>query len=259
MASSDSRKNPKQSARDAAQAAKKASEAEQKKRDRRITIIGVTAVVVIVGAIVGAVIFVNQQSSKVVLPPTVSKPTYGYPVGSAAQSTPFVQIFEDFQCPICAQFQTAGGPAALEAAAVAGKMRLNLQPIIFLDQSQNNDSSLRATNAWGCAIEFGAGTKYHDVVFKNQPVKEGTGYTDLQLAAFGSEAGLTGNALTNFGTCVPTTKYVKWANAAADYAASKSVNSTPTLLVNGKVFPMTQDLFYHPVKLVAAVLAFAKK
>jgi protein-disulfide isomerase len=259
MASSDSRKNPKQSARDAAQAAKKASEAEQKKRERLITIIGIVIVVVVVGAIVGAVVFANQQSSKVVLPKTVSGPTYGYPVGNAPASKPFVQVFEDFQCPICAEFEKSGGPAALEKSAEAGDMRLNLQPIIFLDQNQNNDSSLRATNAWGCAIEQGAGVKYHSVVFQNQPAKEGTGYTDLQLASFGIQAGLSGDPLAKFGKCVPTTTYHKWANAAADYAAGKSVNSTPTILVNGKVFTMTQDQFTHPDKLVAAILAFAKK
>jgi protein-disulfide isomerase len=259
MASSDSRKNPKQTAREAAQAAKKASEAQQKKRERLITVIGIVVVVVIVGAIVGAVVFANAQSGKVVLPKTVTSPTYGYPVGTSDTSKPFVQLFEDFQCPICAEFEKAGGPAALEAAATAGTLRLNLQPIIFLDQNLNNDSSLRATNAWGCAIEQGAGTKYHSVVFQNQPAKEGTGYTDLQLASFGIQAGLKGDALTTFGKCVPTTTYQKWANAAADYAASKSVNSTPTILVDGKVFNMTADLFTHPAKLVAAILAFAKK
>lgn len=258
----DSRKNPKQSAREAAAAAKAASEAQQKKRERLITIIGIVVVVVIIGAIVGAVVISKANAGKVALPKTVTKPTYGYPVNpSSPKSTPLVQVFEDFQCPICAEFQKAGGPKALEAEANAGKIQLNLQPLIFLDQNLNNDSSIRATNAWGCAIDQGVGTKYHEVVFANQPAKEGAGYTDVQLIQFGQQAGLTGSAFNTFAKCVPTQTYFPWANKAADYGASVNVNSTPTVLVNGKVLDIEHhtDWFTNPQKLVAAIYALANK
>jgi protein-disulfide isomerase len=254
----ESRKTSKDSARQAAAAAKAESVAKQKKRDRQITLIGVGVIVVIVAAVVGAVLFANGQSGKVALPATVTKPQLGFPVGKLNASKPAVQLFEDFQCPICKDFNDAGYALALESAAVAGQIQLKLQPMIFLDQGPNMDgnSSLRATNAWGCAIDQGAGVRYDRVVFKNQP-KEGVGYTDIQLVAFGQEAGLTGSAFTNFAKCVPTTKYQPWANNAEDYASSQGVNGTPTVLVNGK--PIDYSLYKTPSAFLAAVLKAGAK
>lgn len=250
------RKNSKDSARQAAAAAKAESLAKQKKRDRLITLIGVVLVVAVVGAVIGAVVFANNQSNKVALPTTVTKPQLGFPVGAAAATTPAVQLFEDFQCPICKAFNDSGDALVLEAAAKAGKIRLKLQPMIFLDAANNNDSSIRATNAWGCAIDQGAGVRYDTVVFKNQPT-EGVGYTDAQLAAFGAEAGISGTAFTNFAKCVATTIYHPWANSAEDYATAHGVNGTPTVLVNGK--PLDYTLYKTPAAFLAAVLKAGAK
>jgi len=257
----EARKNSKQSAREAAQAAKAASEAQQKKRDRTITMIGIAVVVVIVGAIVAIVLVANKSANSVALPNTVTSPTYGFPVGSAPSTTPTVQLFEDFQCPICAQFERGGNVAALEASALAGNMQLSLHPMIFIDQNQNNDSSIRATNAWGCAINAGVGVRYHSTVFRNQPKVEGTGYTQAQLIQFGVDSGIKGAALTTFTKCVNSTTYQPWANKSEDYASSKGVNGTPTILVNGKPFDLTPyaPTFSQPAKLVAAILAAGKK
>jgi protein-disulfide isomerase len=252
----DKRKNARDSAREAAAAAKAASLAQQKKRDRLITLIGVVLIFVVVGVIVGAVVFANNQSNKVALPKTVTAPTYGYKVGSAPATTPDVQLFEDFQCPICKAFNDAGFSAALETAATDGKIRLKLQPMIFLDASNSNDSSIRATNAWGCAIDEGAGVEYDTVVFKNQP-KEGVGYTDAQLVAFGQAAGITGSAFTTFAKCVPTAIYHPWANKAEDYGSAQGVNGTPTVLVNGKPIDLTK--YKTPPALIAAIVALGTK
>ncbi len=256
---SDSRKNPKQTAREAAQQARAAAEAEQKRRERKITFIGIAVVLVVVAAIVGVVIYANSSTkSGLVLPKTVSSKTYGLPVGNAASSTPNVQLFEDFQCPSCDHLEKVGGVAALEAAAVAGQFRLSLQPMIFLDQNLNNDSSIRATQAWGCAIDQGVGVKYHSIVFQNQP-KEGVGYSEATLIKFGQMAGLTGSAFATFSKCVPTTVYHPWANTAETYAGNQGVTSTPTIHVNGKEMPLTAATYNDPKALVAAVIAAGKK
>jgi protein-disulfide isomerase len=257
---SDSRKNSKSAARDAAAQAKAAAAAEQKKRERLITIIGVAVVAVIIAAVVGIVLVANNSNtSGVALPLGVDSKTYGLPVGTAASSTPFVQLFEDFQCPSCDHLEKVGGVAALEAAAKAGKFRLQLQPMTFLDQNLNNDSSIRATNAWGCAIDQGVGVQYHSIVFQNQPAKEGAGYTDAVLIQFGKLAGLTGAKYNTFAACVPTIKYHPWANAAENYASNAGVTGTPTIHVNGKEMPLTAATYNDPAKLVAAVIAAGKK
>lgn len=243
----------------AAAAAREAARVQQSRRERRLVLIGIGVAVVIVAAIVGAVVVSKLNAGPVALPMNVDKATYGYQGGHASSTTPNVALFEDFQCPVCGAFQKAGGPNALENAALAGKLRLSLQPMLIIDTNLGSDSSLRSTAAWGCAIDKGVGLNYHSTVFANQP-KEGVGYTDPQLLQFAVASGLTGDTLAAFSDCVTAGTYKDWANKAADYAVSHGVTTTPSVLVNGKAldFDKHRDWLTNPTKLLGAVFAAAK-
>ena len=251
----NSAQDNKRTTRDKAAAARAAAQAADQRRQRMITLVGLLGVVVLVGLIIGGAIYVNKSSSEsgngsvtlptvdpaAPLPKTVlgssSPQAYGVPFGSK-ESAPVLEVWEDFQCPLCAKFEAKSG-AAIAKLASDGVLRLIERPATFLDQAfpQSDHSSARATAAWGCAIDAGVGAAYRSTVLANQPAVEGVGYTDAQLVEFGTQVGLTGTAATTFASCVADHTYLGWAVNSAQAFNDNAIAGTPTVLVNGTELP----------------------
>ncbi len=259
-------KSSKNAAREAAAAARKQAESAEKRRDRMIKIIGGLVVLGLVGGIIAAAVITktnkdnaNKPNASHASPAGVDTTTYGYVVNSKAPTTgiPQVQLWEDFQCPVCKQFEDSGSAAALQDAAKANQINLQLRPTTFLDQNLGNDASQLATNAWGCAINENKALEYHKGIFAMQPEKEGEGYTQEQLLTLGEQVGLTGDPLSNFQSCVKGNNFNGWvANSQAQFEADK-VSGTPTLIVNGKTLDNKDGVYYKPQELLAAIKAAA--
>ncbi len=243
--------------REKAAAARAESMRVEKARQRRVNLLIGGALLVVIGLIVGGVVFASNQNAAssgltlpaadpnaalptTVLPSTADQP-YGVPYGTAAPTKSTVQVWEDFQCPVCAQFEAAQG-AAMQQLAADGKIYLVYRPASFLDRSlpQSDLSSARAVSAWGCAIDAGVGAEYHGLVFANQPAKEGDGYTDAQLLGFGTDAGLSGAAYDTFAGCVNAHTYLGWAANSAQAFHDDGVAQTPTVLLDGTEIPSDQ-------------------
>lgn len=229
------------STREKAAEARAAAQSAERRRERTIRIVGGLAVLVVV---LGILAIGVMQSNKKDAPPSADSalPTgvttaygYGFPVNTA-EGKPTVEVFEDFQCPACANLEQAYGPLIQQEAA-DGNIQLVYRQMVFLDSNLNTDHSLRAANAFGCAITGGVGAQYHSVVFANQPAQEGDGWTDDQLKQFGGQAGLTGDAQTEFEKCVDAGTYKGWAQLSNDAAFDAGVSGTPTIFVNGKELP----------------------
>lgn len=233
----------KKTTREKAAAARAAAEASEKRRERAIRIGLISGVVVIVAVIIGATLWSTRDSGgdggnpNAKLPAGVSAPEYGAPVGTAA--TPVLDIYEDFQCPACAQFEAVYGGTVDELIA-AGKVKAVYHPMNFLDGKLGNDSSTRAAAAFGCAVDGGVALKYHNLVFANQPQSEGVGYTDEQLKSFGAQAGLSGAALDTFNSCFDAQTYTDWPTLSNTAAGKRGVQSTPTLYLNGEELKLAE-------------------
>lgn len=231
----------KKSTRERAAAARSAAEASERRRERTVKVVIAAVVVLIVGGIIGGTLWSTRNSGNpdagptadpnAPLPAGVSGPDYGAAVGTV--ETPVLDVYEDFQCPACAQLEAALG-ATLEEMVNAGQVKVNYVPMNFLDRKLGNDSSTRAASAFGCAVDAEATQQYHGVVFANQPAEEGTGYTQEQLKAFGEQAGITGPALDTFNTCVDNLTYTGWATLGNEAAGERGVTGTPTLYLNGE-------------------------
>ncbi len=243
--------------REKAAAARAEAMKAEKARQRRINLLIGGGLLVVIGLIVGGVVLASNENAagsgltlpavdpaaplpKTVLPATAAEP-YGVPVGTPAATTSTVQVWEDFQCPICAQFEVAQG-AAMQQLAADGKIYLVYRPATFLDKNlpQSDLSSARAVSAWGCAIDAGVGEKYHNVVYANQPVKEGDGYTDEQLLAFGRDSGLSGAAYDTFAACVTAHAYLGWAANSAGAFTDSGIPGTPTVILDGTEIPSAE-------------------
>ena len=238
------------SRRDRAAAANAAAMSSERRREQLIRIIGAVVVVLVVVGIIAVAVVVKKGDSSADTasgaPSATANPNaplpqgalpaddayaFGVPVGTGTDAVPTLEVWEDFQCPSCGMLEKAAGASIIELAN-SGKIRLIWRPTIFLDTNLKNDSSQRATAAWGCAIDAGKAEQYHSAVFANQP-QEGLGYTDANLIQFAQDAGITGPELDTFTTCFNDRTYLSWAANSAQVFYDANIPGTPLAKLNG--------------------------
>lgn len=157
------------------------------------------------------------------------------------KQAPVLVTVEDFQCPVCKQYESLYGPL-FESLEKQGKIQTEFRMRYFLDQNFNNDSSVRAARASACADTVGKFPQYHDAVYANQPSTEGQGFTQEQVRdTIPQQAGITGDQLTSFQSCVDQNQTADFSTGVDTKAASAGYNSTPTFVVNGKTVKFTQQ------------------
>ncbi|MFM1965475.1 MAG: hypothetical protein RL134_1200 [Actinomycetota bacterium] len=238
------------STRDKAAAARAEQVAKEKRRERTVRIAGAIGVVVVVIGIIGVAVFASSQgdnSSNGGTPmpapdPNAAVPTgvygadgvapWGVPVGNAPETTPLLELWEDFQCPACGSLEELNG-AGIQSLATDGKVRLVWRPTAFLDNNLGNTSSAAAINAWGCAIDAGKTVEYHDAIFANQPATEGEGYTNELFTQLAEEVGITGVPLEQFNDCLTSNRYLGWAANSTQAFYDAKVEGTPRGVLNG--------------------------
>jgi protein-disulfide isomerase len=241
-----------------AEQARAESEAAERRRERTIRIVGGLVVLLVVGGLLAVGFLAGRDNGatgtstptptadpSAAMPTGVTSDTYGVKYGTGWTSAdeaklPTLEIWEDFQCPACKQVEAASG-AQIQELADAGKVKLLYRPATFLDVSLaakneangNPNSSARATNAWGCAIDAGKTGEYHGGVFDIQPAEEGVGYTDQQLIDLGATVGISGADTANFTKCVQDGTYLGWAANSNQQFLDANVGGTPTAFLNG--------------------------
>lgn len=212
------------------------------KRFQRIIIVGAIVLAVVVVGVFGT-IFVSQLNkggtnptggtAAVPVNATADKSGIIVNPGKFKEGVPKVEIFLDYQCPICKQFEGQFG-STLDEMASKGEIQLIYRTMTFLDNNLKNDSSLKAGIAAACADNAGSYSAYHNAIFAGQPATEGQGYTTQQLRVdFPATAGITGEKLSGFQSCYDTRATSAFVQGTNEAAAADSVNSTPTIMVNG--------------------------
>jgi protein-disulfide isomerase len=239
-------------------AARKLKAAAPKKGANPVIIGGVVAAVVIVGVVVAILMGRPDGASGGSAQPAgvVSGDLGGVLANSspAKGNAPTLDLYEDFQCPVCGQLEKAMGPS-ITSMVQAGDLKLVVHTLSFLDDNLNNDSSKRSANAVACASDVGKFLAYHAAVFAAQPAQEGAGYTDAQLTAFATTAGITGTSLTTWQKCTSSGQHAQYVTDTQSAAEKAGVNSTPTLKLNGKDITRTLST---PEALIAQVKAATK-
>lgn len=204
------------------------------KRKRTITnvVIGVVVVAVIVGVFV---VVQNQRTSTSVtdaaLPPLVSEQSGGMSFGDGEVT---VNLWEDFQCPACKDFEAANAKM-LKQKVDDGEITLVVHPLSFLDQSLNNDSSVLAANAFGCSAVSGetAALDFHAKLFEVQPPEQpGTpAWSNEDLIGWGGEVGVDD---AGWSDCVNNGTYNDWVSQVAASQVDAGVTGTPTVFIDGE-------------------------
>jgi protein-disulfide isomerase len=207
-------------------------------------VVAAVVVVVVIAAVVTAVVLGSQDKKQATtaggssLPKGASAMGAGILVNPQAPSTvPTLDLYEDFQCPICAEFEHRFG-ADIVSLADKNQVRLVVHTLSFLDDNLRNDSSIRAANGAACAADQGKFLPYHSANFGGQPLKEGAGYTDADLRSFAEKAGITGAALQTWQQCYDTKAHNQYVVSVQTQSEKDGVNGTPTLKLDGKTLDL---------------------
>jgi protein-disulfide isomerase len=155
--------------------AKEMREADARRRRRREQFIrfGVLAGVVVVVLAVAIAVLTSRPSTDAAeaVPSGVSAPDGGVVVGD--ESAPVtVDLWIDFQCPFCRDFESTTGQT-LDDLVSDGSARLVYHPLSFL-----GEESKRAANAFGCSVDAGRPVEYQRTLFENQPPERTGGFTN---------------------------------------------------------------------------------
>ncbi len=156
---------------------------------------------------------------------------------TATPGAPVVEVYSDFQCPICQRFAEAYLDSLREAAE-AGKINLVLHQFSFLDRASRNEYSSRSANAAACVYAEGGSTAYldyYEALFANQPAEGTAGPENDELVDLAATVGVTG-----IDSCVTDGVYDDYVEDAADAAQEAGVNGTPTVVVDGEVVDQTK-------------------
>lgn len=185
-------------------------------------VIGMIVFVVAVGVVFS--LLSNQTKTSAKTPSIVSKAD-GYGIVFNPNGATRVDIWEDFQCPVCARFESVNG-SFIDSLVKEGKTKVVYHPLSFI-----GPESIVAANAAGCAADEGKFLQFHRALYMNQPAENSGAITPTWLQLLGTAAGIKSNKYIN---CVSKGSFYDWVKNVAADGAKNNINSTPTVKVNGK-------------------------
>ncbi|ASU83489.1 thioredoxin [Nocardiopsis gilva YIM 90087] len=167
---------------------------QRAKRNRILGVVGAALVVVLV--VVGGGYWYLTSSNTgdkltADLPPQTLQQDGSVVLAKDGAKAPVVEVYADFQCPACKQFETAAG-STLQQLAADGQAIVHYRPVSIFAQQQApiSSNSLRAAAAARAAADYGKYVEYNDVLFENQPAEGSPGYSVEDLISWGEEVGI---------------------------------------------------------------------
>lgn len=208
---------------------------EQKRKARRRGIaiqsgIGLLVVALVVGITIAVLAQRDSGGTAGTTPPGLTDD--GSVRFGAADAPVTLQAVEDFQCPICQQFEKTNADL-LTSYRDGDQVAVEYRPIAFLDRMSSTDYSTRALNASMCVLEDAGKDSwltYHQALYANQPAEGSAGLPDSDLLSMAHDAGASGR---DVATCIKDRRYGDWAQQTTKAAFADGVSGTPTLFVDG--------------------------
>jgi protein-disulfide isomerase len=155
--------------------------------------------------------------------------TRGTVLGSASAPV-VIDLYADFQCPVCRDFVTVQLPRLVTDYVNPGIVRIQAHDIDILGKGTPDESLELATGA-ACAAEQDRYWPFHDLVFWNQR-RENRG--DHDAAFISSVAAQAGLDVSAWNACNARADVRQTIGSATRVAAGSGIQATPTLVVNGQ-------------------------
>jgi protein-disulfide isomerase len=181
---------------------------------------------------------------------TPAIPENGEPIATPRDkksSVVSIRIYLDYFCPVCGAFETAN-KSQLTGWLKQGAVTLEIHPIAILDRSSLGTAySTRAANAGACVANYAPDDywAFTEEMYAKQPTENTVGLSDAQILAVIKDAKV--HDISQITPCVNNEKFKSWVAAATTRAtdgplpdsSAKSVSGTPTVIVDGVQYPIT--------------------
>jgi protein-disulfide isomerase len=187
----------------------------------------------VIAVVVGVVLIMlvptllsKQTDTSAAIPASVSaEDGYGIVFNKELTDAPFIEIYEDFQCPACARFESIAG-GYIEELITTKKAKVAFHTLSFL-----GGESQIAANAAACSADEGKFLQLHKTLMANQPSENSGAWNSSYFSTLGLGLGISS---PEYDKCVADNKYMGWVKNVAEEGAKRNINSTPTVLINGK-------------------------
>jgi protein-disulfide isomerase len=222
-------------------------------RRRRVTIWTSIAVVVAAGLIGWGVLSHQDKTtaSKLTVPAGVVDGGTAWKIGTGPVK---VDLYEDFMCPICRNFEDQSGQL-IKQMVTENKITVQYHTVAILDDSSNGTKySTRAAGAAAAAATEGKFVEFHDALYANQPAEGSNGLTNAKIIDIGKSVGLTDNAFVN---AVNNQTYDAWVATVTKQFGQRDFNGTPTIVVNGKLLQGANQTVPSTALLTQTIIAAA--
>ena len=187
----------------------------------------------VIAVVVGVVLIMlvptllsKQTDTSAAIPASVSaEDGYGIVFNKELTDAPFIEIYEDFQCPACASFESIAGEY-IEELITTKKAKVAFHTLSFL-----GGESQIAANAAACSADEGKFLQLHKTLMANQPSENSGAWNSAYFSTLGLGLGISS---PEYDKCIADNKYMGWVKNVAEEGAKRNINSTPTVLINGK-------------------------
>lgn len=206
----------------------------------------ITIAAVVVGVLIIAVVAIGQLGGRVggkLKDPGMAYPAAlldGATIGKAGAPVT-LEVYEDFQCPYCAQYSLTVEPVLVSRYATPGTLRIVHHDIGLLGNPSvalaDNESRITASGAY-CANAQGKYWAYAHWVYNNQDGENAGGFRRERLTTIAEAAGVEPVA---FKACLDDPATLTAVDDVTGKAAALGISSTPTMYVNGVKIATTLD------------------
>ena len=141
-----------------------------------------------------------------------------------------LEVWEDFQCPVCARHSLEVEPVLVGTYVRDGVLRIVHHDLAFLGSGGADDESVHAASGAVCANRQDAYWDYAHWVYANQDGENAGGFRPERLRSIAEAAGVD---VSGWDACVSDAAVRQ---AVADSTATgigQGVNATPTMYLNG--------------------------
>jgi protein-disulfide isomerase len=229
-------------------------QAQKQQRARRL-MISLSGLVIVALAVVITVYFVNKKDPNAytgALAPMTRQSDGAILAAKPGAKAPKLELFEDFQCPICHEFENSSG-STIKRLAAEGKVNVLYYPFWLFKQQTDpiRGNSQRAANAALCA-PADKWIPYHDAIYKHQPAEGSKGFSNKDLIGWAKDLGFD---TPQFEQCVNGNQKQSQIDSMTNYAEqTRKVTGTPTVFLNGQALDLNSTLL-NAKNLEKAILA----